>query len=113
VISTREEAYQEASLRALKAWPKDGPPRDAAAWLIMVRQETPRSIQYGAKAACSHCRPTNRITDLADGRSPIAEQIDEAIIVGRYSASSVYSAVTRNCPRRNRLHWRCGLFSGL
>ena len=26
----------EASLRALKAWPKNGPPRDAAAWLIFT-----------------------------------------------------------------------------
>ena len=35
-LDTAEEAFQEASLRALKAWPKNGPPRDAAAWLIMV-----------------------------------------------------------------------------
>ena len=35
-LETAEEAFQEASLRALRAWPKNGPPRDAAAWLIMV-----------------------------------------------------------------------------
>ncbi len=29
-------AFQEASLRALKTWPRNGPPRDTAAWLIMV-----------------------------------------------------------------------------
>ncbi|MBV1695056.1 MAG: hypothetical protein KGP27_11395 [Hyphomicrobiales bacterium] len=35
-LDAAEEAFQEASLRALRAWPKNGPPRDAAAWLIMV-----------------------------------------------------------------------------
>ena len=33
-LDTAEEAYQNACLRALKAWPQNGPPRDAAAWLI-------------------------------------------------------------------------------
>ena len=31
-----EEAYQDACLKALKAWPDKGPPRDPAAWLIFV-----------------------------------------------------------------------------
>src|SRR6476661_7738494 len=35
-MDTAEEAYQEACLRALKSWPQNGPPRDPAAWLIMV-----------------------------------------------------------------------------
>jgi RNA polymerase sigma-70 factor (ECF subfamily) len=35
-LDQAEEAFQEASLRALKHWPINGPPRDAAAWLIMV-----------------------------------------------------------------------------
>jgi len=35
-LETAEEAYQEACLRALKTWPINGPPRDPAAWLIMV-----------------------------------------------------------------------------
>jgi RNA polymerase sigma-70 factor (ECF subfamily) len=35
-LDTAEEAFQEACLRALKSWPKNGPPRDTAAWLIMV-----------------------------------------------------------------------------
>ncbi len=30
-LDTAEEAYQDACLRALKAWPENGPPRDAAA----------------------------------------------------------------------------------
>jgi RNA polymerase sigma-70 factor (ECF subfamily) len=35
-LDVAEEAFQEACLRALRTWPQNGPPRDAAAWLIMV-----------------------------------------------------------------------------
>ncbi|MBC8012805.1 MAG: RNA polymerase sigma factor, partial [Methyloceanibacter sp.] len=35
-LDTAEEAFQEASLKALKSWPENGPPRDPAAWLILV-----------------------------------------------------------------------------
>src|SRR6201994_1181992 len=35
-LDVAEEAFQEASLRALKSWPINGPPRDPAAWLIFV-----------------------------------------------------------------------------
>jgi RNA polymerase sigma-70 factor, ECF subfamily len=35
-LDTAEDAFQEACLRALKNWPVNGPPRDPAAWLIMV-----------------------------------------------------------------------------
>src|SRR4029434_627674 len=35
-LDSAEEAFQEACLRALKHWPVNGPPRDPAAWRIMV-----------------------------------------------------------------------------
>jgi RNA polymerase sigma-70 factor, ECF subfamily len=35
-LDRAEDAFQEACLRALKSWPVNGPPRDPAAWLIMV-----------------------------------------------------------------------------
>ena len=35
-LDTAEEAFQDACLRALRNWPQNGPPRDPAAWLIMV-----------------------------------------------------------------------------
>lgn len=35
-LDIAEEAFQEASLRAIQKWPLQGPPRDPAAWLIMV-----------------------------------------------------------------------------
>lgn len=31
-----EEAFQDASLRALRTWPENVPPRNPASWLIMV-----------------------------------------------------------------------------
>ena len=35
-LDRAEEAFQEACLRALRHWPVNGPPRDPAAWLILV-----------------------------------------------------------------------------
>lgn len=35
-VELAEEAFQEASLRALSNWPDQGPPRDPLAWLILV-----------------------------------------------------------------------------
>jgi RNA polymerase sigma-70 factor, ECF subfamily len=35
-LDTAEEAFQEACLRALAHWPRNGPPREPAAWLIFV-----------------------------------------------------------------------------
>src|SRR6185437_5948359 len=55
-LETAEEAYQDACLRALKAWPQNGPPRDPAAWLIMV----------GRNAALDQARRRKRQTELPD-----------------------------------------------
>ena len=35
-LDIAEEAFQEACLRALRHWPQNGPPREPAAWLILV-----------------------------------------------------------------------------
>ena len=35
-LDLAEEAFQEACLRAVRAWPDKGPPRDPVAWLIFV-----------------------------------------------------------------------------
>jgi RNA polymerase sigma-70 factor (ECF subfamily) len=76
-LDTAEEAFQEACLRALKAWPKNGPPRNAAAWLIMV----------GKNAAIDGVRrqnklqpmpPEEEVSDLADGEAAAVERIDNA-----------------------------------
>jgi RNA polymerase sigma-70 factor (ECF subfamily) len=76
-LDTAEEAYQEACLRALKTWPQKGPPRDPAAWLIMV----------GRNAALDGVRRTSRLTELPpedlisdvdDVETPMAERLDGA-----------------------------------
>jgi RNA polymerase sigma-70 factor (ECF subfamily) len=76
-LETAEEAYQDACLRALKAWPQNGPPRDPAAWLIMV----------GRNAALDAVRKTSRhdalpsedvLSDLDDVETPMAERLDGA-----------------------------------
>ena len=53
-LDIAEEAYQDACLRALGAWTRNGPPRDPAAWLIMV----------GRNAAIDGVRKTGRLTPL-------------------------------------------------
>lgn len=55
-LDTAEEAFQDACLRALKNWPKNGPPRDPAAWLIMV----------GRNAAIDAVRKKSRLTSLPE-----------------------------------------------
>jgi RNA polymerase sigma-70 factor (ECF subfamily) len=76
-LDTAEEAFQEAALRALKSWPRNGPPRDPAAWLILV----------GRNAALDDVRKTSRqvalppddaISDLEDVETPLVERLDGA-----------------------------------
>lgn len=75
-LDTAEEAFQDACLRALKNWPKNGPPRDPAAWLIMV----------GRNAAIDAVRKTKRLTalpeedqisDLSDAEGAAVQALDE------------------------------------
>jgi RNA polymerase sigma-70 factor, ECF subfamily len=74
-LDTAEEAFQNACLRALKSWPQNGPPRDPAAWLIMV----------GRNAAIDEVRRNRKqeplpedaaISDLDDAEDEIAERLD-------------------------------------
>ena len=74
-LDTAEEAFQEACLRALRTWPQNGPPRDAAAWLIFV----------GRNAAMDDVRRRARqvalpdeaaISDLDDAESAMADRLD-------------------------------------
>jgi RNA polymerase sigma-70 factor (ECF subfamily) len=76
-LDAAEEAFQEACLRALKLWPKNGPPRNAGAWLIMVARNA------GIDAVRKQSRlqalpPEEAISDLTDVEGAEAERIDEA-----------------------------------
>jgi RNA polymerase sigma-70 factor (ECF subfamily) len=71
------EAYQEACLRALQAWPKNGPPRDAAAWLIMVGRNA--GVDGVRKRAREQPLPPEEVlSDLSDAEEALVEGIDEA-----------------------------------
>lgn len=72
-----EEAYQDACLRALKNWPKNGPPRDAAAWLIMVGRNA--AIDVTRRRAKQTVLPDeDQISDLSDVEADVAQRLDEA-----------------------------------
>ena len=74
-LTTAEEAFQEACLRALERWPQTGPPRDPTAWLILV----------GRNGALDELRRRNKevelppdelISDLEDAEIELVERLD-------------------------------------
>ena len=76
-LDTAEEAFQEACLRALKAWPKNGPPRDPTAWLIFVGRNA--AIDSVRKRGKQEPLPAEElVSDLNDAESDLAERLDGA-----------------------------------
>jgi RNA polymerase sigma-70 factor (ECF subfamily) len=74
-LDTAEEAFQNASLRALKSWPQNGPPRDAAAWLIMVgRNVAIDDLRRGSRQ--TPLPADEAISDLDDAEDALAERLD-------------------------------------
>lgn len=76
-LDLAEEAYQEACLRALKNWPKNGPPRDAAAWLIMVGRNAAIDVTR-RRARQTELPDEDQISDLSDVETEVAQRLDEA-----------------------------------
>jgi len=76
-LDQAEEAYQEACLRALKAWPVNGPPRDPAAWLVLVgRNAIVDDIRRRRKN--DPLPEEQNISDLDDAETDMAERLDGA-----------------------------------
>ena len=76
-LDTAEEAFQEACLRALKTWPQNGPPRDAAAWLIFVgRNAAMDDVRRRAKQVALPDEAA--LSNLDDAESELAERLDGA-----------------------------------
>jgi RNA polymerase sigma-70 factor (ECF subfamily) len=74
-FDTAEEAFQEACLRALKTWPVNGPPRDPAAWLIMVGRNF--SLDVARRQSKQEALPSDEhISDLDDAELDIADRLD-------------------------------------
>jgi RNA polymerase sigma-70 factor (ECF subfamily) len=76
-LDVAEEAFQDACLRALKSWPEKGPPRDPAAWLIMVGRNA--GIDGARRRSRHQALPDEEaISELDDVETPLAERLDGA-----------------------------------
>lgn len=74
-LDTAEEAFQEACIRALKTWPKSGPPRDPAAWLIFVgRNSGIDKVRRQSRETA--LPPEEMLSDLEDQESNLADRLD-------------------------------------
>ncbi|WP_312162680.1 RNA polymerase sigma factor [Phenylobacterium sp.] len=74
-LDLAEEAFQDACLRALKSWPEKGPPRDPAAWLILVGRNS--GIDATRRRARLQALPSEDVlSDLDDAEAPLAERLD-------------------------------------
>jgi len=76
-LDIAEEAFQEASLRALKNWPVNGPPRDPTAWLIFVGRNF--ALDQTRRRSKDQALPDDdMISDLDDTESELAERLDNS-----------------------------------
>jgi RNA polymerase sigma-70 factor, ECF subfamily len=76
-LDTAEEAFQEACLRALQKWPVNGPPRDPAAWLIMVgRNFTLDEVRRRSRQ--QELPDDEIISNLDDAETPLVERLDNS-----------------------------------
>jgi RNA polymerase sigma-70 factor (ECF subfamily) len=74
-LDTAEEAFQEASLRALKVWPVKGPPRDPAAWLIFVGRNT--ALDDKRRRSKEQALPSEEVlADDDEAQASLADQLD-------------------------------------
>jgi RNA polymerase sigma-70 factor (ECF subfamily) len=76
-LDTAEEAFQDACLRALKTWPKNGPPRDPAAWLILVGRNV--ALDGARRKRKQTSLPDeDQLTDLEDVETELVERLDSS-----------------------------------
>jgi RNA polymerase sigma-70 factor (ECF subfamily) len=74
-LDTAEEAFQEASLRALRNWPRNGPPRDPAAWLIFVARNS--GIDTVRRRGKEQELPDDALlSNMEDAEAELAERLD-------------------------------------
>lgn len=76
-LDRAEEAFQEACLRALRHWPVNGPPRDPAAWLILVGRNA--ALDEVRRRSSEQPLPADElISDLDDAEAALAERLDSS-----------------------------------
>jgi len=76
-LDAAEEATQEAFLKALSSWLKNGPPRDPAGWLIMVGRNYTIDVKRRSRRE-TPLPPDEVLSDLGDAEMPLAERLDES-----------------------------------
>ena len=76
-IDLAEEAFQEASLRALRTWPRKGLPRDPTAWLVFVGRNVAIDALRGRRKL-TELPPEEMLSDLDDAESELVERLDSA-----------------------------------
>jgi RNA polymerase sigma-70 factor (ECF subfamily) len=74
-LDTAEEAFQVACLAALEKWPQNGPPRDPAAWLILVGRNS--GIDGARRRARNAPLEESTLSDLDDAAASAATRLDE------------------------------------
>lgn len=76
-LDRAEEAYQDGCLRALRTWPEKGPPRDVAAWLILVGRNA--GLDDIRRQSRTEALPAEEaISDLDDREAELAERLDQS-----------------------------------
>lgn len=76
-LDCAEEAFQEACFRALRTWPQNGPPRDPAAWLILVGRN--HAIDEVRRCSRQDALPSEELlSDVGDVEASLAERLDES-----------------------------------
>jgi RNA polymerase sigma-70 factor, ECF subfamily len=76
-LETAEEAFQEACLRALQKWPVNGPPRDPAAWLILVGRNF--ALDEARRRSKQQALPDEEVlSDTDDAETAMADRLDSA-----------------------------------
>lgn len=76
-LDVAEEAFQEACLAALKKWPRNGPPRDPVAWLILVGRNS--AIDAVRRRRNQRELPREElISHREDAEAELAERLDGA-----------------------------------
>jgi RNA polymerase sigma-70 factor (ECF subfamily) len=75
-LDTAEEAFQEACLSALKHWPRNGPPRDLAAWLIFVGRNAALDV-VRRQRKLGELPGEEALSELGDAESELADRLDQ------------------------------------
>ena len=113
-LDTAEEAFQNACLRALRSWPQNGPPRDAAAWLITVGRNV--AIDDIRRSKKQEPLPSDElISDTDDAEGTLAERLDgshyrDDILRLLFICCHPHLPAAHQSRQRNKLGWRCASF---